>query len=461
MIDQYEKERKVFHSLSIPERMEFIKSLPPDAFRNFRYFSDIILISNQLIAPGDCRYWFFCGGRGTGKTKVGGVEIRKRALAGQEGMMVVAPTFVDLNETIVPAILAEFPEDLKPEYIAGKKIIRCKSGLEIMCKTTQQGEIRGKNTTFAWLDEIVIGWDGLPDKQMDMFKILDANVRISPAQMLLTTTGAPTKFFRYFFDLQKKYPELIKITSGAMYENDYLDKQTKKSFSLQWEGTRYARQELEGQVDFTIDGALWNPELINKTRRGPTIEEIANPPNPNNMKKYRHCYDFFQKFMIGADPATTSHANSDAWGICVAGLGKDNHVYILADHSKVMSPNDAAEKIAALHKEYRNAQIVAESNQGGDMITYILRTKMPNVLPKLVHVHQNKMSRLQPVVVLWDQNRAHLVGKFEQLEIEMCEFTGAEDQKSPNRLDAMGLAVHYLLLEPNLKPFSGYQPTFR
>ena len=96
------------------------------------------------------------------------------------------------------------------------------------------------------------------------------------------------------------------------------------------------------------------------------------------------------------------------------------------------------------------------------MITYILRTKLPNLQPKLIHAHQNKMTRAQPIVVLWDQNRAHIVGNMKELEQEMCEYTGDEKQKSPNRLDAMVYACQWCLLEPNMKvATSNWMPNWR
>lgn len=444
------------------EKANFLSQLDTKTYIQLRYFSDVMLRDNQIVEPGKWRYWLFIGGRGTGKTKTGASEIRKRVYNKQSGMCVIAPTHQDLIKYIVPAIQDEFPAKDRPEYIGGdKKFIKCHNGITIDCRTSQQGEIRGPNYTFIWLDELVNCWDSKPDKINDMFAILDASLRKGDAQILITTTGNNWTIFKRFYDESLKPDSMVVWKSGAMRENEYLSPTAVKVLEARYGNSRYANRELEGIIDWDVEGALWTPALNNKSRKV-SIEEVANPPNPNNMRRYNNPMDFFLKFSIGADPATTSHSTSDAWGIVVCGLGRDHHLYVLEDASKILSPNDAANQIAHLHQKYRNAQIVAESNQGGDMITYILRTKLPNVQPKLIHAHQSKMTRAQPIVVLWDQGRAHLVGKFEELEREMCEYTGAPDQKSPNRLDAMVYACQWLLLEPNMRvPSDTWLPNFR
>jgi phage terminase large subunit-like protein len=454
--------RNKFQLLNKLEKADFLSKLSQRSYDFLRFQTDIMLRDNQIVSPGDWRYWLFVGGRGTGKSFTGATEIRKRVYAGQHGLCVIAPTHQDLIKIVIPAIIKEFPDDHKPIYVGGdKQIIKCHNGITIDCRTSQQGEIRGPNYTFVWIDELVNCWDHLPEKVEKMFAILDASIRKGGAQILITTTGDRWSIFRKWYDMYNAKNPLIQIRTGTMKENEYLSPQAVQALYEQYGKSRYEDLELNGIINFDVEGALWTPALIKNTRRN-SIEEVANPPNPNNMRRYNNPMDFFIKFVIGADPATTSHSNSDAWGLVVAGLGRDHHVYILEDKSKILSPNDAANEIAKLFTTYRNAQVLAESNQGGEMITYILRTKNPNIQPKLIHAHQNKMTRAQPVVVLWDQNRAHIVGNMKELEQEMCEYTGEEGQKSPNRLDAMVYAAQYLLLEANLKPGqNGWMPNMR
>jgi phage terminase large subunit-like protein len=454
--------RNKFQALTKFEKADFLTKLSEDSYVHCRFFTDIMLRTNQIVVPGDWRYWLFIGGRGTGKSFTGAVEVRKRVYAKQQGLCIIAPTHQDLIKIMVPAIIKEFPDYHKPVYIGGdKQIIKCHNGITIDCRTSQQGEIRGPNYTFVWLDELVNCWDGIADKVERNFAILDASIRKGGAQILITTTGDRWPIFKKWYEMYGKKNPLIQIRSGTMKENEYLSPQAVQALYEKYGNSRYEDLELNGIINFDVEGALWTPALIERTRKA-SMETAANPPNPNNIRKYNNPYDFFIKFAIGGDPSTTSHSSSDAWGIVVVGLGRDLHLYVLEDYSRIMSPNDAANKIAELHNKYRNAQVVAESNQGGEMISYILRTKMPNLQPKLVHAHQNKMTRAQPIVVLWDQSRAHIVGNMPELEREMSEYTGDPSQKSPNRLDAMVHAAQFLLLEPNMRvPDKTWMPNFR
>ena len=452
--------REQFQKLNRDDKAQFLAKLSPAAFAELRFNTDIMLRDNQIVQPGNWRYWLFIGGRGTGKSFTGAVEMRKRVYEKQQGLCVITPTHQDFIKTVLPALQKEFPDHHRPIYNIGQKLIKCHNGINIDVRTSQEGELRGPNNTFIWIDELVKCWDGIPEKVEKNFAILDASVRKGGAQILITTTGDRWPIFRKWYDMYNKKNSLIQIRSGTMRENEYLSPQAIEALYAQYGNSRYEDLELNGIINFDVEGALWSAPLINRTRIL-SIEEAANPPNPNNVRRFNNPLDFFQKFCVGVDPATTSHANSDQWGIVVAGLGKDNHLYIIEDKSKILSPNDAGDIIVKLHNTYRQAQIVAESNQGGDMITYILRTKLPNILPKLVHANKSKMTRAQPVVVLWDQSRAHMVGKFPELENQMCEFTVDPAQKSPNGLDALVYAAQWLILEPNVRiPQQTWMPKF-
>jgi phage terminase large subunit-like protein len=453
--------RTKFQAMSKNEKGQFLAGLPDEIYEEIRFFSDIMLRDSQIVVPGNWRYWLFVGGRGTGKSFTGAAEIRKRVYKKQEGLCVIASTEQELIKVMIPAIIKEFPFKHRPVYVSGaQKLIKCHNGVTIDCRTSQQGSIRGPNYTFVWLDELVKCWDENAEKIEKNFRVLDASIRKSNAQILITTTGERWSIFRRWYDMFNAGKKIIQIRTGKMTDNEYISAQAIKDMYDQYGNSRYEDLELNGVINFEVEGALWSNPLINRTRKV-SIEEVANPPNPNNMKRYANPLDFFIKFIIGADPATTSHANSDPWGIVVLGLGRDNHIYVLEDRSKILSPNDAADEIMRLHHKYRQAMVVAESNQGGDMITYILRTKMPNLMPKLVHAHQNKMTRAQPICILFDQDRAHIVGNMKELEEEMCEYNGDPLQKSPNRLDAMVHGAQQLLLEKNVRPItSNWSPKF-
>jgi phage terminase large subunit-like protein len=460
MTEDLERLRKYFQALSKNDKADFLSKLSTEAYIHARYHTDILLRENQIVTPGNWRYWLFIGGRGAGKSMSSAAELRKRVYKEQKGLALLTPTHEDFMKVMLPAIQKEFPDYHKPKYNMNKKMIECFNGITIDVRSSESGEQRGPNISFLACDELVKCWGGIPDKIEKNFAILDASVRKAGAQILITTTGERWPIFKKWYDLYNNKDSIIQIRSGKMSDNEYLSPQAVKALYNQYGNSRYEDLELNGIINFDVEGAIWSQKLIDSTRVS-SIETAANPPNPNNQKRFNHPFDFFVKFALGVDPATTSNSNSDSWGIVVAGLGRDNHVYILEDHSKILSPNDAANTIVQLHQKYRNCQVIAESNQGGDMITYILRTKNPNLIPKLVHATQNKMTRAQPICIIWEQGRAHIVGKMHKLEEEMCNYTGDPSQKSPNVLDAMVYAAQFLMLEANMKPLNSWQPNFR
>ena len=453
--------REKYHSWSKEEQRIFLESLSTEAFNQF-FYSEMVLQDYQIMPDTNWYLGLFLAGRGVGKSFFAAEWLAQKYRDGYTGLVMVGATYADLSRNMIPTFISRFPPNQRPKFLGGSSnTIKMPNGSVIHCLTLDNESSRGGNYAYCWCDEVCKACDGIPDKIEEHFDILKMSVRIGNPQILITTTPKPIPLLKKWLDRHNSGDTSIVVKHAATKDNKYLSEVARDEFYKAYGNSRFGLQELEGIVNFDIDGALWNANLINSTRKE-SLEIIANPPNPNNMKRYNHPFDFFQKFALGVDPATTSHANSDSWGIVVAGLGRDNHVYVIEDQSRIMSPNDAANEIEKLHRKYRNCQIIAESNQGGDMITYILRTKNPNLTPKLVHAHQNKMTRAQPICVLWDQGRGHIVGKMPKLEEEMCNYTGDPGQKSPNVLDAMVYACQYLLLEANVRPSSnGWAPNFR
>ena len=451
---EYGAAREKFNRLSKPERVKLLETLSKDAWNYFRYQADITLKPHQIIPQTNWRYCFFCGGRGTGKDKLACVEMRKRALSGQQGLMMIAPTFAYLDEPggMVDSFLKEFPPS-NPAQKLGNKIV-CPNGnynstVEVILKTTQQnnGQIIGSNVSFGWLNELRICWDGIPEKQLLMFKMFDASVRLPGAQLLITTNPDGTAVFKHIMEIHNTFPDLVVLMGGSMYMNDYLDENTKKIFKGLYGGTRYEASELEGKLDFSVQGALWSPDQIEKTR----FQDIKSATG-QTMQRYGSPWHFFIRIVIGTDPSQTCNETSDDFGVVVCALGRNGHAYVLEDGSKRMKVDDAMNLIQVLRIKYsqlmeQDVPIIAETNGGGDFITYAMRTKDPSATIIERNVRENKMTRAQPIAALWDQGRCHIVGKMPALEDQMCSFTGDKKQESPDRLDAMTLAITELMLE--------------
>lgn len=169
----------------------------------------------------------------------------------------------------------------------------------------------------------------------------------------------------------------------------------------------------DGDSDF----ALWTDDLINGLR----VSE--RPP--------------LKRVVIAIDPAVTSKDTSDETGLIACGVGFDNHLYVLEDCTGTYTPKDWATKAIMMYRKWEADRIVGEVNNGGDLIETVLRSVDPNIPYKSVHATRDKLTRAEPVAAIYEQGKAHHVGKFLELEYEMTTWEGKKGQKSPNRIDAL------------------------
>jgi phage terminase large subunit-like protein len=189
---------------------------------------------------------------------------------------------------------------------------------------------------------------------------------------------------------------------------------------LRYENTRLGRQELYGEILDNVEGALWTREMIELAR-----VETAPP---------------LVRVVIGVDPAVTSSDTSDETGIIAAGITSDGNYYILDDKSLRASPDAWARAAVNLYHERSADKIIAETNNGGDMIIMLMKQVDPSIAVKKVTATRGKQLRAEPISSLYEQGRVHHVGYFEQLEMQMCEWTPLSSE-SPDRLDALVWAL--------------------
>lgn len=474
---ELEETRQYFQSLSMPKRLEFIEAMTPASYRYFKYFTDVMYSDKQIIPEGDWKYYLLLGGRGSGKTNALCHDIQKRLMRGDPGLMLVVAS-ADDQDDIAQDLLAQFPEDYPAKYTASTNSFLAPNGNELIFKTAGKGIIKGKNTTTCYIDELSECWRTSDfDKQLEYFAILDGNIRRGNAQMIMTANPETTPIFRHLWDMHLTNPKDVVIVPSSIYENPYLEPKKRQIYINQWKGTRYEKMQLLGILDWSVDGALWTQKLIDETRCGSPIpgailhdhiSQIANP-NPKQQFYLRNPMAFFYRILIAVDPAMSVSEKSDETGIIIAALGMDNHVYILEDLSGKWSPDEMAEIVQQALTKYPSAQVAIETNQGGMYVIDALKTKIPyiqappsggsNHLIIDVKVHQSKMTRAQHVVILWDQKTAHIVGSMPKLEQQMIYYTGDSKQKSPDRFDAMVMAVQELSFnQQNVSPGTSSLP---
>jgi phage terminase large subunit-like protein len=236
----------------------------------------------------------------------------------------------------------------------------------------------------------------------------------------VTTTPRPIPIIRKLIN----DPDCV-VTRGRTYDNaSNLAAPFLKQIEERYGGTRLGRQELEGEILDDMPGALWNREMLDLARKPEGVE--------------------YERIVVAVDPAATSGEEADETGIVAVGLARDAdgyaRGYVLADRSMKGSPEEWASAAVRLYHELDADRLVAEKNQGGEMVSAVIRAVDRNVPIDLVHATRGKHVRAEPIAALYEQGRIHHVGKFDKLEDQMCLFTRDADRSagnSPDRVDAL------------------------
>jgi phage terminase large subunit-like protein len=422
--------------LSEAERNKILGALSAKQLEALQYDWNFWARPSQIAPEGDWQVWLYLGGRGTGKTRSGCEWVRGQVESGHAGRLaLIAPTTADVRDVIVegPAgILACSKPSFRPLYEPSKRKLTWPNGAVAMTYSAEEPDrLRGPNHDGMLCDELAAWSDPEATWDMAMF-----GLRLGRApQVAVTTTPRPIPIIRELL----KSPNSV-ITRGTTYENaanlapSFLNKIITK-----YEGTRLGRQELNAELIEEVEGALWTHEMIERCRvkgRSPDMRRVV----------------------IGVDPAVSSGGTSALTGIVAMGLGADGKGYVLSDRSGRYSPGEWAAAAVRLFDETRADRVVAEGNQGGEMVRYTLSTIRPNLPIKIVHASVNKMARAEPIAALSEQARIMFAGKFPELEDQLCTFAPLEGQPSPDRLDAFVWAATALFPSHQPMQTTGHRP---
>jgi len=194
---------------------------------------------------------------------------------------------------------------------------------------------------------------------------------------------------------------------------------------------RAYEQEIEARFIDEVSGALWKLALIDAYR-------VVKAPE-------------LARVVVAIDPAVTANPDSDETGIIAGGLGHDDHGYVLADASGTYSPAEWAHKAVAQYDSLHADRIVAEVNNGGDLVRANLQAVRASVAYRAVHASRGKVVRAEPIAALYEQGRIHHVGRFPDLETQMTTWSPVDDKHSPDRVDALVWLMSELVLR-RVKP---------
>lgn len=393
--------------------------------------------SQQIPKGEDWSTWAYVGGRGTGKTRTGAEVVRKLISKGYNRLGLIAPTASDARDVMTEGesgimnVCQKWDRDHLdrltgvPTYEPSKRRLTWATGqIATLYSADEPERLRGPQHEFIWADEIA-AWKYPETWDLAMF-----GLRLGRRPWAFATTTPKPK--PHIISLLKDEGTIV--TGSTTYDNAMnLAPAFFKNVIRKYEGTRLGQQELLGIMLEQAEGALWTRELLDTTRKRP-------PEDPDF---------FFKLIVVGVDPAVTAiKGSSNQTGIIVAGLGSDDEGYVLADYSGTYSPAQWAGKAAHAFRTWQADRIVAESNQGGDMVKHTLHTADRSLPVKLVHAARGKQARAEPIAALFEQNRAHIAGMLPTLEDQLCTWEPLSGEGSPDRLDAMVWALTDCMVRP-------------
>ncbi len=423
--------RTALRKLTKKQIVEFVSDLSDYEAELLLYDWHVWGRDSQLLPSGDWSTWLILAGRGYGKTRTGAETVKELVLGGKyRRIAIVAPTASDARDVMVEGesgLLNVFPPSKRPIYEPSKRRITFHNGAIATTYSADEPErLRGPQHDFAWCDELA-SW-----RYPEAYDMLELGLRLGEdrgvqPRKIITTTPKPTKLVKSVAKDSGTF-----ITRGSTYDNaENLAQKFLNKIRAKYEGTRLGRQELYAEILDDNPGALWNRALIDANR----CERDKFPQ--------------LRRIVVAIDPSATSGEESDETGIIVCGLGIDGIGYVLDDGSLRDKPIEWAKKAVSLYRERKADRIVAEVNNGGEMVEAVIRQVDANCSYRAVRASRGKQTRAEPISALYEQGRVKHVGEFAQLEEQMCEWDPINSNKSPDRMDALVWALTDLMVENN------------
>ncbi len=375
------------------------------------------------------------GGRGAGKTRAGAEWARYSILAGQmQRVALVGATLGDVREVMIegPSGLRSIEPDLgkRPIYNVSRRRLEWPNGaVGLVFSAEDADSLRGPQFDAAWCDEIASWANGEA-----VWDTLQMGLRLGPApRCVATTTPRPVPLVKRLVGGEAVVTRASTAANAEFLSEGYVEQVTRI-----YGGTTLGRQELGGELIEDPDGAMWTRSMIETSR-------VTSSPEQ------------FEDIIVAIDPPATSGPRADACGIVAAGVaaakGFGRRCFVLSDATaQGLRPLDWGARAVALARSVGASCIVAEANQGGEMVSSVLDSAGCDVPVRLVRAVLGKRARAAPVAALYERGQVSHVGVLRALEDEMCRFGVEGFGSSPDRVDALVWAVATLLLEQSAQP---------
>lgn len=460
----------ILESLPIEKRKELLESLPDElviAFHRNPFY--LTARPSQLPPPGDWSIWLNMAGRGSGKTRSGAEwTISTARRNSNEYFMLVAPTAGDVRDVMIEGesgILNIAPPDFMPKYEPSKSRLTFPNGVVCQIRSADQPErMRGPQFSKFWFDEL-----GAWRRAQKAWDNLMMGFRLEPnPQGIITTTPVPKSVIIKLVEDAKRGENGVVLTTDSTHANRRnLSPKFYTDIVSKYEGTRLGRQELYAELLTDVTGALWTRKMHddNRVKIDPPARRHHDPEIDRIQVRYRNdpLADLqrrvhpdsinplpdMKRIAVAVDPAVSTNEDSNETGIVVMGLGINQHLYVLDDISGCFTPSEWANRAVFAYHKWNADSIVAEVNQGGDLVVETIQHIDRNARIRKVHASRGKYVRAEPCAALSEQGRWHHVGAFSVLEDQMCVLTvdGYQGDGSCDHVDAAVWGGHELLVQ--------------
>lgn len=410
---------------------------------------ELVLRPSQLAVVRD-ESWItlLFSGRGTGKTKTGSQWVIERAREPNTRIALVGRTVSDVRDVMIQGesgILANSPADFMPIYTPTVRKLEWPNGSIAMTYSADvPSQLRGPQQHYVWCDELA-AYRMMPD---DSGATIWDNAVISTRlgehpQILVTTTPKRVPIIRELARQAGDATRSVELYTASTWANrSNLSAEYLQSLIDTYAGSHLERQELYGELIGDSPGALL---------RSSDITVDANAPDRDDML-----------IIIGVDPAV--EAGRDDAGIVVVGTTteprlQDRHVWVLEDLTINGSPDEWANIVVDAQERWStprsSAIVVAEGNQGAQLISLVLRQIKPSIPVAIVKTNMPKETRAEPICVAYRRHRITHVDEFPELVEEWTGWEPHVSRWSPGHLDACVWACHTAIVDDSpLRPFT-------
>lgn len=370
----------------------------------------------------------FLGGRGSGKTRAASEAFIAWCMSGKYqrcNMMGATERDVEMTMILGPSGIKSICDErgIELKWNKGDHMITWPNGVVTLYFSADQPErLRGVNSSKFWMDEVV-AWEKDPQYVFDMM-IFGLRLDDDPSWMISTTPKNEDNPVAQKFLRARYFQNRVITIYSTTYDNDALPEKILNYFTEQYEGTSIGRQELYAELKLTDDdeGAVFDLGIIKKYR----VENIHD--DIKIIKK-----------IVSIDPSVSDTKKSDECGIIVLYLGSNGKIYIVDDLSGRYKAEKWAEIARNAYYVHQCDYILAETNQGGDLVESIIKREDKEIRFKEVKAKLGKKERAIPVGYMYQKGLIRHVGEFKDLEEQMVSFNPTPKKKdgSPDRVDAM------------------------